>query len=100
MMEAFLLLKQNIKNFILTLHVATPPAAGSAGCSCLFDGHSIFATVAYLIPKVIGWGKFQPYFRYVENNPSDARTSDSVEFGTNYVISGNNAKLNFNLYQR
>ncbi len=78
----------------------TPPAAGSADCSCLFDGHSRFAPVAYLIPKVIGWGPFQPYFRYVENNPSDARTSDSVEIGTNYVISGNNAKLNFNLYQR
>ena len=52
--------------------------------------------VAYLFPKVIGWGKFQPYFRYVENNPSDAKTSDSIEIGTNYVISGNNAKLNFN----
>ncbi len=84
------------KKFHSDFTLATPPTAGLDGCFCLFDGHSVFATLAYLFPKVIGWGKFQPYFRYVENNPSDARTSDSVEFGTNYVISGNNAKLNFN----
>ena len=84
------------KKFHSDFTLATTPTAGSAGCSCLFDGHSVFATVAYLFPKVIAWGKFQPYFRYVENNPSDAKTSDSIEIGTNYVISGNNAKLNFN----
>lgn len=84
------------KKFHSDFTLATSPAAGLADCSCLFDGHSIFATVAYLFPKVIGWGKFQPYFRYVENNPGDAKTSDSIELGTNYVISSNNAKLNFN----
>ncbi|RKZ48911.1 MAG: hypothetical protein DRQ58_03330 [Gammaproteobacteria bacterium] len=77
----------------------SPPAAGSSTCFCLFDGHSIFGTVAYLFPNVIGWGKFQPYVRYVENSPSDARSSDSIELGLNYVISGHNFLLNFNYLQ-
>ena len=84
------------KKFHSDFTLVTQPTTGSTDCSCLFDGHSIFATVAYLLPKTMGWGKFQPYFRYVENNPSDAKTSDSIELGTNYVISGNNAKLTFN----
>ena len=55
--------------------------------------------MAYLFPKVIAWGKFQPYARYVENSPSDARSSDSIELGLNYVIDGQNTKVNFNYVQ-
>lgn len=32
----------------------------------------------------------------MSNNPSDADDSDLVEVGVNYVISGHNARLNFN----
>ena len=82
------------KNFDADFSAVSTPAAGIADCFCLFDGDSVFATVSYLIPKVIGFGKFQPYFRYVENNPSGAASSDSIEVGSNYVISGHKAKLN------
>ena len=60
----------------------------------MFDGKSVFATISYLYPNKIGFGKLQPYFRYVENDPTGASSSDSIEFGTNYIISGHKAKLN------
>ena len=61
----------------------------------LFDGDSYFASAAYLIPGD-GYGKFQPYVRFVENNPNDLPSSDLTEVGLNYVIKGHNARLNFN----
>lgn len=61
----------------------------------LFDGDSYFATAAYLIPGD-GYGKFQPYVRFVENNPTDLPSSDLTEVGLNYVIKGHNARLNLN----
>ena len=92
-------IEADYKKFDSDFTPASPPTAGSSTCFCLFDGHSVFGTVAYLFPKVIGWGKFQPYARYVENSPSDARSSDSIELGLNYVIDGQNTKLNFNYVQ-
>lgn len=71
---------------------STPPVAG---CFCLFDGDSWFASAAFLIPGT-GAGKFQPYLRYVQNSPTDAADSDLTEVGVNYVISGHNARLNLN----
>lgn len=65
-------------------------------CFCLFDGESYFVTAAYLIPAQVGMGKFQPYARFVENDPNDGDSSDLTEVGVNYVISGHNARLNFN----
>jgi len=55
--------------------------------------------MAYLFPKVIGWGKLQPYMRYINNNPSDSRSSDSIEMGLNYIIDGQNTKFNLNHVQ-
>ena len=92
-------IEADYKKFDADFTPVSPPTAGSGPCFCLFDGHSVFGTVAYLFPKVIGWGKFQPYVRYVENSPSDARSSDSIELGLNYVIDGQNTKLNFNYVQ-
>lgn len=92
-------MEADYKKFDSDFTPASPPTAGSSTCFCLFDGHSVFGTVAYLFPKVIAWGKFQPYARYVENSPSDARSSDSFELGLNYVIDGQNTKLNFNYVQ-
>tara|TARA_R110002072_G_scaffold39236_2_gene112839 strand:- start:1895 stop:3052 length:1158 start_codon:yes stop_codon:yes gene_type:complete len=92
-------IEADYKKFDAGFTLVSPPIAGSGSCFCLFDGHSIFGTVAYLFPNVIGWGKFQPYLRYVENSPDDARSSDSFELGLNYVINGHNTKVNFNYVQ-
>lgn len=82
------------KDFDADFTVATRPATGD--CFCLFDGESTFVTAAYLFPDEVGPGKFQPYVRFVENDPSDADSSDSTEVGVNYVISGHNARFNLN----
>lgn len=86
------------KEFDSDFTVATPPASVSAtdACFCLFDGDSYFVSAAYLFPTKVGIGQFQPYVRFVENNPSDAASNDLVEIGTNYVIKGHNARLNIN----
>ena len=66
------------------------------GCDfCLFDGDSYFATFAFLLGSDES-GKYQPYVRIVENDPSDADSSDLTEVGLNYIIKGHSAKLNFN----
>jgi len=68
----------------------------AGGCEfCLFDGESYFGTVAYLFNNE-GPGQFQPYVRFVKNDPSDGDSSDLTELGLNYVIDGHNARLNFN----
>ncbi len=72
--------------------------AGTQGF-CLFDGDSYFFTAAYLFKgKGEGdfSGDFQPYVRFVSNNPSDGDDSDLTEIGLNYVIKGHNARLNVN----
>ena len=66
-------------------------------CFCLFDGSSWFGTVAWLFPQEVGIGKFQPYIRYTNNDPSDyAKSSDLTELGLNYVIKGHDAYVNLN----
>jgi hypothetical protein len=74
----------------------SPPVDGLAECFCLFDGESFYATTGYIFPKPVGPGKFQPYVRYMENNPSDAGQSDSTELGLNYIILGNKMSVNLN----
>ena len=74
----------------------TPSATPINGCDfCLFDGDSSFASAAYLF-KSGGYGDFQPYVRFVSNNPSEGESSDLTEIGLNYVIKGHNARLNIN----
>ncbi len=80
------------KNFDSDFTPVSAPSVGS--CFCLFDGNSFFVTLSYLYPRKIVFGKFQPYFRFVENDPSGAATNESIEIGTNYIISGHKAKLN------
>ena len=77
----------------------TAPAdvvADTNPCFCLFDGKSTFVSGAFLIPKAVGPGKFQPYARWVKNKPDDGADSDLKELGVNYILSGHNARLNFN----
>ncbi|MCZ6830636.1 MAG: hypothetical protein O7F73_13805 [Gammaproteobacteria bacterium] len=89
-----LTIEAEYKDFDADYTVATTPSTGA--CFCLFEGDSYFVTGAFLFPKKVGPGKFQPYLRYVENSPNDSDESDLTEFGVNYVIDGHNARLNFN----
>lgn len=73
---------------------ATPPEDGLDNCFCLFEGDSYYATAGYLFPQKVGFGQFQPYVRYMKNDPVDADTSDTTEWGLNYVINGNKATVN------
>ena len=76
----------------------TTPIGGCAGSDgfCLFDGDSAFISAAYLFKNENTYGDFQPYVRFVTNNPSDSDDSDLTEIGLNYVIKGHNARLNIN----
>ena len=67
------------------------------GCEfCLFDGESAFISAAYLFKNDQAYGDFQPYIRYVTNEPSDTEDTDLLELGLNYIIKGHNARLNVN----
>jgi hypothetical protein len=77
------------KKFEVSTDAATPDFG-------MFDGKSYFASAAYLIGNSMGSGKFQPYLRFTKNEPSVGDSSDLKELGVNYVISGQNAKLNLN----
>ena len=66
---------------------------GNADCFCMFNGTSFTAYALYLFPQEIGIGRFQPYARYNYVNSVFANALDEFEFGTNYVISGFNARM-------
>ena len=89
-----LTIEAEYKDFDADWTPATVPVGGNS--FGLFDGDSWFVSAAYLLPQGGGMGRFQPYLRYVANNPSDAADSDLTEVGVNYVISGHNARLNLN----
>lgn len=91
---AVLTIEAEYKEFDADWTPATVPVGGNS--FGLFDGDSWFATAAFLFPQNTGTGRFQPYVRYVENNPNDADSSDLTEIGLNYVINGHNARLNLN----
>jgi hypothetical protein len=92
--DSVLTIEGEYKEFDADYTLASPPQVGD--CFCLFDGESYFLSAAFLLPMATGPGKFQPYVRYVENDPSDSGSSDLTELGLNYVIDGHNARLNLN----
>ncbi len=63
----------------------------------MFDGEAYFASAAYLLADSNGPGRFQPYVRYTNNDPSSGKSSSLAELGSNYVISGHNLRLNLNV---
>ncbi len=79
--------------------VGTAPPSGCdlspATGFCLFDGDSFFASAGYFIKSGPGKG-YQPYIRFVSNEPSDSLDSDLTEIGINFVMDGHNARLNLN----
>ncbi len=64
----------------------------------LTQGEGYFALGSYLIPKQIGWGKFQPYVRYQhfagDSIGKDGGNRSVTEGGVNYIIDEQNAKIN------
>lgn len=62
----------------------------------MFDGEAYFASAAYLLGNTGGSGMYQPYVRYTDNSPSVGDSSSLTEVGVNYIISGQNLKLNLN----
>lgn len=93
-----LTIEAEYKEFDSDFDGQTPTTTPLDGCTfCLFDGNSYFATAAYLFKGPDGSkGDFQPYIRYVKNNPSDTSSSDLTEIGLNYIIQGHNARVNLN----
>jgi hypothetical protein len=71
----------------------TDAVGATNSCFCQFDGHSAYGTVLYLFPNKIGWGQFQPYGRYTTISPTYSSYRSDWEFGTNYIISGFNARV-------
>ena len=56
------------------------------------DGYLIGAD--YLIPGKVGWGQFQPFFRYQNfDNDLTHLGADEYDLGVNYVIDGHNARV-------
>jgi len=75
--------------------------AGGAGPFDTGAGTGVLFGVAYLIPGKLGWGQFQPHFRYqgfdeVESatikNPTPSNIA-RYDIGVNYVMSGHNARI-------
>lgn len=59
----------------------------------LIEGNSSYIQGAYLFPKTVGIGKFQPYLQLSSLEPDNGGDTDNWEAGLNYVIDGHNARL-------
>ena len=68
-------------------------APGVADCFCMFDGNSYYGSLMYLFADKVGMGRFQPYARFTSVQPNNSATRQETEVGTNYIISGFNARL-------
>ena len=69
------------------------PATGATDCFCQFNGDSWTVYGLYLIPQEVGIGRFQPYVRFTSIDPRYSAMRQEFEYGTNYVISGFNARI-------
>ncbi|OAI31037.1 hypothetical protein A1351_07075 [Methylosinus sp. R-45379] len=60
-------------------------------------GEAYMVGAGYLIPYVIGWGRFQPYFRYQSFRDTLAATWErQYDMGVSYVIDGHNLRITAN----
>ncbi|WP_051948706.1 hypothetical protein [Methylosinus sp. PW1] len=60
-------------------------------------GEAYMLGAGYLIPHVIGWGRFQPYFRYQSFRDTLAATWErQYDMGVSYVIDGHNLRITAN----
>jgi hypothetical protein len=69
-------------------------AGGTANVGGINQGDGYLIGADYLIPGKVGWGQFQPFFRY-QNFDNDLTHigADQYDLGVNYVISGHNARV-------
>jgi hypothetical protein len=72
-------------------------AAGIPGLTGTYGRqHAYYGQISYLIPKEVGWGKFQPFIAYQKQDDhrrSDAPDVTEMDLGINYVMSGHNARI-------
>jgi hypothetical protein len=83
-------LEGEYKKFDVNTDAATPDFP-------MFDGKAYFVSAAYLLGGHTGSGMYQPYVRFTKNEPTAGDSSTLKELGVNYVISGQNMKLNLNI---
>ncbi|MEO6112793.1 MAG: hypothetical protein ABIQ24_13370 [Nitrospiraceae bacterium] len=76
-----------------TVAFANNGPAGLGDCFCMFRGQSYTAYALYLFPGEIGIGRFQPYARFTTIHADQSSNREETEFGTNYIISGHNARI-------
>jgi len=81
------------KHYAAGYDTAVAFAPGTTDCFCMFRGQSYTAYALYLFPGEIGIGRFQPYARYTTIQAAQSSVREEVEFGTNYIISGHNARI-------
>lgn len=81
------------KQYSAGYNTAVAFAPATTDCFCMFRGQSYTAYALYLFPGEIGIGRFQPYARYTYIEPDQSTHRDEAEFGTNYIISGHNARI-------
>lgn len=73
--------------------VCTGPA-GQGNVGGLVAGKAYLATVEYLFPETVGWGKFQPFLRTQNFKRDVSQTTEKQnDVGVNYVIDGHDARL-------
>ncbi len=82
-----------------TLPVPAGPGPAGSGSFGLFQGNAFDISAMYLFPEKVGYGKVQPYGRYVNNMAIYSPDNDVFEGGVNYIIDGHNARVSLS-YQR
>lgn len=65
----------------------------AGGGFAMFEGNALDMSAMYLFPQVIGFGQFQPFFRYVSVMPTTSSDREVYEAGLNYVIDGHNLRI-------
>ncbi|MDP2903788.1 MAG: hypothetical protein Q8N96_11910, partial [Methylovulum sp.] len=81
------------------LPVPSAPGPAGSGTFGLFQGNAFDVSAMYLFPQKVGYGKVQPYGRYVNNMAIHSPDQDVFEGGVNYIIDGHNARVSLS-YQR
>lgn len=71
-----------------------PVAPANSNSGGMADGKAFLVGGGFLFPQKIGWGQFQPYFRYQKFDRTLSNTVvKTTDYGLNYIIKGPNAKI-------
>jgi hypothetical protein len=75
-----------------TTAACTAPAASAR--QVMEDGNAWLFGAALLFDQKVGWGQFQPFYRYQKFERSASNSElKTQDFGVNYIIKGPNAKV-------